>query len=218
MRPSKHRKILISNNNSFEIKAKARRHSSACWVFFICLMWVTWLKFLLPGNCLKIWPIVLLISLVLLVVAAPWKTNSGTPSFLLGEYAWSYSRNPCKVLVHILLELSVPPLLHHVFRGWNNLLYSCQGPLVLVTVSLNTALQRYCPENWEKIFRERKLHGLSPSFYIHISVSNLFILTIDLPIWLQQNKGPILGIYKSLTDVWIWKLGTRPRSLIPGNT
>ncbi len=30
--------------------------------------------------------------------------------------------------------------------------------------------------------------------------------------------GLILGIYKSLKDVWIWNLGTRPRSLISENT
>ncbi len=29
--------------------------------------------------------------------------------------------------------------------------------------------------------------------------------------------GPILGIHKSLTEVRVWKLGTRPRSLISGN-
>jgi hypothetical protein len=29
---------------------------------------------------------------------------------------------------------------------------------------------------------------------------------------------PFVGIYKLLTDAWIWKLGTRPRSLISGNT
>jgi hypothetical protein len=40
----------------------------------------------------------------------------------------------------------------------------------------------------EKIFPERKLRGLSPSFCIHISVSDLYIPTIGLPIWLQQNR------------------------------
>jgi hypothetical protein len=60
-----------------------------------------WMKSLQPGNCLiySIWPT------VLPVVASPRKTDFGTPPILLGEYAWSYSRNPCKVLVHILLEL-----------------------------------------------------------------------------------------------------------------
>ncbi len=30
--------------------------------------------------------------------------------------------------------------------------------------------------------------------------------------------GPIMGIYKSLTDTWRWKLGTRLGSVISGNT
>jgi hypothetical protein len=35
---------------------------------------------------------------------------------------------------------------------------------------------------------------LSPSFYIHISVTDLYITTIGLPIWLQQNKSADPGI------------------------
>ncbi len=38
------------------------------------------------------------------------------------------------------------------------------------------------------------------NFHIHVSVSDLYIPTIDLPILLQEICGPILGIYKSLTD------------------
>jgi hypothetical protein len=34
----------------------------------------------------------------------------------------------------------------------------------------------------------------------HVSVSDLYMPTITLPIWLQQNSEPIVGIYKSLTD------------------
>ncbi len=40
-------------------------------------------------------------------------------------------------------------------------------------------------------------------FHIHVSVSDLYILTIDLRILLQEIRGPTLGIYKSLTDTWI---------------
>ncbi len=52
-----------------------------------------------------------------------------------------------------------------------------------------SALQRYCTENWEKIFPERKLRHLSPNFYIYITVSDLYIPTIGLPIWLQQIRS-----------------------------
>jgi hypothetical protein len=32
-----------------------------------------------------------------------------------------------------------------------------------------------------------------------------------------SNRGPIVGIYKSLRETWMWKLGTRPHSFISGN-
>ncbi len=40
----------------------------------------------------------------------------------------------------------------------------------------------------------------APNIHIHVSVSDLYIPTIDLPILLQEICGPILGIYKSLKD------------------
>jgi hypothetical protein len=57
-------------------------------------------------------------------------------------------------------------------------------------------------ENSNQIFPKNKLRGLSPNFHIHVSVSDLYIPTVGLSILLQENTvcGPILGIYKSLTD------------------
>ncbi len=43
-------------------------------------------------------------------------------------------------------------------------------------------------ENPIYIFPEMKLCGLVPSFYIRVSVSDLYIPGIGLPIWLQQNR------------------------------
>ncbi len=57
-----------------------------------------------------------------------------------------------------------------------------------------------------QIFPEKELHGHSPNFQIHVSVSDLYIPTIDLPVWLQERCELILGIYKLLTDTWMWKL------------
>ncbi len=62
------------------------------------------------------------------------------------------------------------------------------------------------------VFPEMKLHR-----YMHVSVSYLFIPRIGLPILLQ----PILGIYKSLTDTWIYNSVLeikRPSSFISGDT
>ncbi len=46
------------------------------------------------------------------------------------------------------------------------------------------------------------MHGLSPNFHIHVSVSNLQIPTIGLPVLLQENMWTDPGntLYKSLTD------------------
>ncbi len=47
-----------------------------------------------------------------------------------------------------------------------------------------TAKTQYT-DNLRQIFPEKKLCGLSPNFYIHVSVSDLY--TIGLPILLQED-------------------------------
>jgi hypothetical protein len=51
--------------------------------------------------------------------------------------------------------------------------------------------------------------------YIPVSVSELYIYSPDRSANSTAEKicGPILGIYKSLTDTWMWKLGLEPRTL-----
>jgi hypothetical protein len=61
------------------------------------------------------------------------------------------------------------------------------------------ALQKNA-ENLKQIFPEKEYRGLSPNFQIHVSVSELYIPTMELPFLLEEICGPILGIYKSLTD------------------
>ncbi len=46
----------------------------------------------------------------------------------------------------------------------------------------------HCTENPINLLPEMKQPGLVPNSYIHVSVSNLYILRISLPIWLQQNR------------------------------
>ncbi len=55
------------------------------------------------------------------------------------------------------------------------------------------------------------------NFYIHVSVSNLYIPRIDPHIFSSRNGSSIVGIYNSLTDTWMWKLGLRPRYSFSGN-
>jgi hypothetical protein len=48
-------------------------------------------------------------------------------------------------------------------------------------------LQRHSTENSKQTFPEKDLRGHSPNFHIHVSVSDLYIPTIGLPILLQEN-------------------------------
>ncbi len=68
---------------------------------------------------------------------------------------------------------------------------------------LPNTLQRQNAENLKQIFLEKEYRGLSPNFYIQMSVSELYIPSMGLPHLLEEICGPILGIYKSLTDVEI---------------
>jgi hypothetical protein len=67
-----------------------------------------------------------------------------------------------------------------------------------VTVELHC--KEPIPKIRNKYSQKKKLCAHSPNFHIHVSVSDLYIPTIDLPILLQEICGPILGIYKSLTN------------------
>ncbi len=67
------------------------------------------------------------------------------------------------------------------------------------------------------LFLKQNYNALSPNSYTHISVRDLYISRIGL-LYCSQICGPILGIYKSLTDTWMWKLGLRPRNSQKRNT
>jgi hypothetical protein len=47
-------------------------------------------------------------------------------------------------------------------------------------------MKRSYTKNLKQIFPEKELHGHSLNFHIHVSVSELYIPTIDLPILLQE--------------------------------
>jgi hypothetical protein len=63
-------------------------------------------------------------------------------------------------------------------------------------------LQRQNAENLKQIFPEKEYRGLSPNFHIRMSVSELYIPTMGLPVLLEEicRCRLILGIYKSLKD------------------
>jgi hypothetical protein len=48
-------------------------------------------------------------------------------------------------------------------------------------------LQRHTTENSKQIFPEKELHGISPNFHTYVSVSDLYISMIGLPIFAAGN-------------------------------
>jgi hypothetical protein len=60
-------------------------------------------------------------------------------------------------------------------------------------MQLVPAMHRQYIENSKQISPEMKLHGLSPNTYIYVSVSDLYVLTINLPILLQENRWTDCG-------------------------
>jgi hypothetical protein len=80
-------------------------------------------------------------------------------------------------------------------------------------------LQRHNTENSKQIFPENELRGISPNFHLSVSLSDLYIPTIGLRILLHRKIcGAILGIYKSLTETCMRKMGLRPHNSFSGNT
>ncbi len=73
-----------------------------------------------------------------------------------------------------------------------------ENTLKLDNITLHTAKTK-C-RKFEQIFPEKEYRGLSPNFHIHVSLSELYIPTMGLLFLLEEICGPILGIYKSLTD------------------
>jgi hypothetical protein len=58
---------------------------------------------------------------------------------------------------------------------------------------LKTITYRAIKSTGTLIVPEKELRGLSSISYIHVSVSDLYIPRICLPIWLQQNRQTAPG-------------------------
>jgi hypothetical protein len=74
------------------------------------------------------------------------------------------------------------------------------GPLLMtgraaaMSGAKRTALLRQNTEISKQIFPEKEYWGLSPNFHIHVSVTDLYIPAIGLPILLEEICGPLLGL------------------------
>jgi hypothetical protein len=57
---------------------------------------------------------------------------------------------------------------------------------IIIHIYRTYALQRQNAENLKQIFPEKEYRGLSPNFHIHVSVSELYIPTMGLPVLLEE--------------------------------
>jgi hypothetical protein len=76
-------------------------------------------------------------------------------------------------------------------------------------------LRRQNIEISKQIFLEKEYRGLSHNFHIHEPVSDLYTTTIGLAIPMEEICRPILGLYKSLTNTWMWQLHGAEAALFP---
>jgi hypothetical protein len=87
------------------------------------------------------------------------------------------------------------------------------------TNDLMISLQRHNTENSKQIFAEKELRGLSPNFPHSCVCERFYMFPGSVCLFCcRKICGPILGIYESLTDTWMWKLGLRQRNSFSGNT
>jgi hypothetical protein len=80
---------------------------------------------------------------------------------------------------------------------------SSAAPQILMcrTMLHGIALQRQSTEISKQILPEKEYWGLSPNFHIHVSVTDLYVPTIGLPILLEEICRQLLGLYKSTTTI-----------------
>ncbi len=71
--------------------------------------------------------------------------------------------------------------------GWTGSTWAAATPGIYRNTTLAFAVI-HCKEILIYVFPEKELRGLSPSFHIHVSVSDLYITMFGPPIFLQQNR------------------------------
>jgi hypothetical protein len=76
-----------------------------------------------------------------------------------------------------------------------------------------TSVLTHCNESLIHVFPEKELRGASVPVSTFVCLWAIYIFLGLVHIFSGRRIGrPILGIYKSLTDTWMWKLGLRPHN------
>ncbi len=74
----------------------------------------------------------------------------------------------------------------------------------------------HCNGNSLYVFLFWELRGSAP-ISTFMCLWAIYIVSIGPHISSSRKGRPIVGIYNSLTDTWMWKLGLRPRYSFSGN-
>ncbi len=131
-----------------------------------------------------------------------WAALGVLLSLLLASSAWLFVSDLSKYSTMYMLYMLDAPQGRCAGQPWGSS-SPCSSPpppgsLCLISVSTLQEKSHLCiPLFWE-------LHGLSPNFHIHVSVSILYIPRIGLHVFPCSRIGrPILQLYKSLTYIWV---------------
>ncbi len=119
-----------------------------------------------------------------------------------------------QILDNVLWEFYTSPL-HPIQGKWTRL------PIAepIFSALLHCKVQRHYTESSKNIPRKETarlqcqlLHSFSFAWAIYIFPGSVRLSCC------RKIDGLIVGIYKSLSDLWKWKLGLKPHGLISGNT
>ncbi len=81
------------------------------------------------------------------------------------------------------------------------------------------SLQRHNTEKFLQNIPRKKLLGHSTNSYIRLFTWENYIFPRSVfHFCCRKIGGPTMGIHRSLTDTWMWKLGLKPRNSFSENT
>jgi hypothetical protein len=144
--------------------------------------------------------------------------------YLLSESRLTFATNRFICVLYIKCVSKCDVHMYLIRIEWNTM-YKCSWDFMFNTIEWQASVvevplvesRLHCNGNSIYVFLFWELRGLSPNFHIHVSVNDLYIPRIGPHISSSRKGRPIVGIYNSLTDTWMWKLGLKSRYLFSGN-
>ncbi len=136
----------------------------------------------------------------LLQYECPWELFEQVDKFwLFAPSLWPFSFFAKLVQLCRFLQGFATSLLFHSSRSFEGridqaiLIRQLDGKFIFVPICIQVhlipgVLRPHCKENPNYVFLFQELRGLTPSFHIHVSMSDLYNPRISLHISLQQNR------------------------------